>query len=118
MNKLNKIIKELPENEADLLLCELSVGSVECGKDSIIEILRYENEILFLNHNDSHCWDYDVFMTLKELYAYYDWDFYELLAQLDEYVLTGPKTHENVAIATIIRLLAKCTDTIENLWLK
>ena len=46
MNKLNKVLKELPENEADLLLCELSVGSVECGKDSEIEILRYKNEIL------------------------------------------------------------------------
>lgn len=111
MKKLNLDLQKLTENEKNDLICDSIVGSLEIvGKHytNEIEILKYKGEIGYLDHESfaDILSGYNCFMSFHDLYESYEWDANELLNQLDDYNLTGPKTHENTTIITIIRLLA------------
>lgn len=111
MKKLNLDLYKLTHDERNDLICDSIVGSLEIVGNhytSFIEIVKYKGEIGYLDHES---WPdilngFNCFMSFHDLYESYEWNANELLCQLDDYNLTGPKTHENTTIITIVRLLA------------
>lgn len=111
MKKLNSDLYKLTHDEKNDLICDSIVGSlyiVGIHYNTEIEVLKYKGEIGYLDHESGAdvLNGFNCFMSFHDLYESYEWDANELLCQLDDYNLTGPKTHENTTIITIIRLLA------------
>ncbi len=69
--KLKNKLKSLPDQEKQDLLDSLSKGCVENGNNNFIEVLLFNGEYLFLDHNDSY--ECDI-MSLYQLANEYDWN--------------------------------------------
>jgi len=60
-----------------------SVGCIENGSNSFIEIFIYKGDMLYMDHEDIN--DDNPFQSLESIHSNYDWDDKEILDQIDDY---------------------------------
>tara|TARA_R110000751_G_scaffold163003_3_gene269405 strand:- start:483 stop:806 length:324 start_codon:yes stop_codon:yes gene_type:complete len=84
---VEKIWKYYSHEERNEIINNHSIGCIENGGNSFIEVLEMKGGILYMDHEDIS--NDNPFQSLKEVHSNYDWDNQELLDEIEEYKEDG-----------------------------
>ncbi len=86
MKQLKNVVNKwgnLTHDERQELINEHTVGCIENGNTVFIELLKFKETVVGVDHND--CLEEKPFQTIKDLHSNYEWDNEELIYQIEDY---------------------------------
>ena len=86
MQELKSVVKNWENsthNERNEIINNYSKGCIENGDNSFIEILKFKEGILYMDHEDIN--EPQPFQTIKSVHVNYEWDNEELIYQIEDY---------------------------------
>jgi hypothetical protein len=80
---VGKLWKYYSHEERNEIINNHSIGCIENGGNSFIEVLKLKGGILYMDHEDIS--NDNPFQSLKSIHLNYDWDNQEILDEIEEY---------------------------------
>ena len=101
LKNIENIWRNLNHETRNEIICNHSVGNIENGRNTFIEIVQFTDGIICIDHDDL---DLDSpFQGIKSLIKNYDWDQSEILDQLDDLISTSSPSA--LLLITLVRRL-------------